>query len=473
MQNRLSHTFSFSTNSRRQTVHRLFCFVIPLVCCLFTSCKEKPEIVETPVYDWEQIKKRGEIVALMPYGATSIFDFHAQSMGYHYDLIRGFAADSNISVSIKIVPEGQLEKALLNEEGDVIAYGLPVINNPDNEISYTEQQNISQQVLIQRSGKSKLTSVLDLAGKEVYVLENTKYEQRLRNLNEEIGGGIIIKTVADSVGIDELIDRVSLGKYPFAVADEDIAQLHKIYLKNIDCSVAVSLTQRSAWGVRKNSPELLLILNEWFQHNTTKQFVAATRYNYFKRNEYFWDKKIIMFEPGKISPYDDLFKEYAKNIDWDWRLLTSLAYYESAFDPTVLSPKGATGLMQLIPQTAGLTQEELLDPERNLAASVEHIKTLTKIFSKVPDEEERIRFVLAAYNAGVGHVIDAMDLAEKNGYNRYIWTNNVDNYMRLKSNPEYYNDSVCSHGFCRGEDISDYVKNVYTRYQRYVGIGVK
>ena len=179
---------------------------------------------------------------------------------------------------------------------------------------------------------------------------------------------------------------------------------------------------------------------------------------------------ILSVQKGKISHYDPLFKKYAKEIDWDWRLLASLAYTESNFDTTAVSWAGAKGLMQLMPRTAramGVPAGMEQNPEESIKAAVKYIAATANSFSRIPDPDERIKFILAAYNAGIGHVTDAMALAEKYGKNKYIWDNNVADYILLKSNEEYFNDPVCKNGYFRGVETFNFVKEVIGRGEVY------
>ena len=166
---------------------------------------------------------------------------------------------------------------------------------------------------------------------------------------------------------------------------------------------------------------------------------------------------------GKISHYDDLFRRYAKEIGWDWRLLAPLAYTESNFNPNVVSWAGAKGLMQLMPATAramGVPPGKEQDPEESIKAAVKYIAGMQRTFSKITDKEEQAKFILAAYNSGIGHVTDAMALAEKYGRNRYIWEHHVAHFMLLKSNKEYYQDPVCKNGYARGSDTYEFVHEI-------------
>jgi len=97
--------------------------------------------------------------------------------------------------------------------------------------------------------------------------------------------------------------------------------------------------------------------------------------------------------------YDPTIRILASRYDLDPDLIKAVAYVESAFRPNAVSPKGAIGLMQLMPSTAamyGVT--ELTDPDQNLKAGARHLRTLMDEFNG------DLTLVLAAYNAGSGAV---------------------------------------------------------------------
>ena len=157
-------------------------------------------------------------------------------------------------------------------------------------------------------------------------------------------------------------------------------------------------------------------------------------------------------------------------LNWDWRLLASISYQESRFNPDVVSWAGAEGLMGIMPNTArklGVTPHELKDPDTGIRTGVDCLRRFRQGFNTIEDPNEKIKFTLAAYNAGIGHIYDAQRLAEKYGKNPQIWDDNVAEYIRLKNEPEYYNDPVCKHGYLRGSETFAYVKNVLERYAYY------
>ena len=93
---------------------------------------------------------------------------------------------------------------------------------------------------------------------------------------------------------------------------------------------------------------------------------------------------------------------------------------------------------------------------------------LNHLYRRIENFDERTNFILASYNAGSGHIGDAMNLAEKHGCPRYVWENNVDSFLVLKSLPEFYTDSVCRNGsFSDWRQTLSFVKKVKRNWRRF------
>jgi membrane-bound lytic murein transglycosylase MltF len=145
---------------------------------------------------------------------------------------------------------------------------------------------------------------------------------------------------------------------------------------------------------------------------------------------------------------------------------------ESGYKPQARSRVGAVGLMQLMPQTAEtFGVKEITSPQDNIQGGLKFLIWLDKRFKEViEDPDERLKFVLASYNVGPGHVEDAMRLAEKNNKNPHKWDDNVDYYLLNKSKPSFYNDPVVKYGYCRGEEPFHYVNDILERYTHYKNV---
>lgn len=421
--------------------------------------------------DLPEIKKRGELVALTLYSSISYFSYRGEPMGFQYELCEQFAQSLGVKLRIEVAnSKEELVRKLQSGEGDLIAYNLLVTNEQKDSLIYCGEEMLTHQVLVQRNGRNALKDVTEMPGKEIYVNPG-RYLQRLNNLNNELGGGLVIHTIPeDSLSEEDLMEWVAQGKIDYTVCDNEIARINKTYYSNLNIDLKISFNQRSSWAVRKDEPLLAQAANEWFKKDKTSKAYLASSKRYFEQSKRISHGAILSAKKGQISHYDDLFKTYAETIGWDWRLLAALAYAESNFDPTVVSWAGARGIMQLMPRTArnlGVPPGKEADPEESIKAACKLIGRLDKSFSKVKDKEERINFILASYNAGEGHIRDAMALTEKYGGDISIWEDNVEKYLKLKSHEHYFNDPVCKNGYFRGEETCRFVKNIRNQHDSY------
>ncbi|MEF9924737.1 MAG: transporter substrate-binding domain-containing protein [Muribaculaceae bacterium] len=411
------------------------------------------------------------------YSPTSYFMYKGETMGYEYDLISKFAKDKNIALNF-VVAQNMASMIELLDSGliDVIAYEIPITAEYKNKVLHCGTENITHQVLIQpkahKKGDTTITDVTQLVGKDVYVEKDSKYESRLKNLDGELGGGIKMHAInQDTLISEDLIEMVAEGSISLTIVDSDIAKLNKTYYNNIDISLEVSFPQRASWAVSKGNAWLADSIDAWSELAQNKASSKELLKRYFELSKYATSNVTFDLKNGKISQFDHLFKKYAKTIGWDWRLLAAQAYSESNFDSTVVSWAGARGIMQLMPGTArayGLGQDKITNPELNIKAAVACIKDLDKSLSKiVPNREERLKFIIAAYNSGIGHVYDAIALAKKHGKNPQIWDGNVGETILMKSNPEYFNDEVCRFGYFKGKETIAYVAKVKNFYKLY------
>ncbi|CDB10331.1 transglycosylase SLT domain protein [Bacteroides sp. CAG:633] len=445
-----------------------------LIFILFGSCRGKQgsSEAEAGFDELQQIKDSGELVVLTLYSSTSYFNYRGQEMGFQYELGEQFAKSLGVKLKVKVARNvHDLIHKLLAGEGDLIAYNLPITKEWKDSVTYCGEEIITHQVVVQRNnGKERpLKDVTELIGKDIYVKPGKHYE-RLVNLDKELGGGIHIhKVSSDSITMEDLITQVSQGKISYTIADNDVARLNRTYYPNLNIQLSISFDQRASWAVRKSSVQLAEAANRWHKENMTSPAYTVSMKRYFEHSKSVPHSPILSLREGKISHYDHLFKKYAPQINWDWRLLASLAYTESNFDSTAVSWAGAKGLMQLMPATAramGVPPGKEQNPEESIKAAVKYIASTAQSFAAVP-EEEQTKFVLAAYNSGIGHVLDAMALAEKYGKNKYIWQNNVENYILLKSDEEYFTDPVCKNGYFRGIETYNFVREVTSRYEQY------
>ncbi|MBK7131475.1 MAG: transporter substrate-binding domain-containing protein [Bacteroidales bacterium] len=457
-----------------------------LTSCSYLNPGSETNTARYNSFDLDSIRSRGKLIAVTDFNSTNYFIYKGEPMGFNYELLKSFS--DNIGIDLEIISENQLDKAfeLLNTgKADLVATGLTVNSSRKKDILFTEPIDETRQVLVQRKprnwrsltadavDKKLIRNQLGLARKTIYVQAGSSHVERLETLASELGDSInIIEVPFDS---EKLIRNVAEGLIDYTVCDENIAMVNATYYRDIDIATPVSFPQNLAWGVRKeNSEKLLHELNHWITSYKKTGSYALLYAKYFRnsRSSMIVRSDYYALSTGKVSRYDDMIKKYSGRIDWDWRLLASLICQESRFDPDVESGAGAIGLMQIMPLTGeNFGIDITASPESNMKAGIEYINWLHSIFdSKIPNEKERINFILAAYNAGPGHVLDAMKLAEKHGMDPHKWDGNVAVWLLKKSEPKYFNDEVVKNGYFRGTESVAFVSQVINRYEHYKNI---
>ena len=429
----------------------------------------------------ERILEKEKLVAITDYNSINYFVYRGKTMGYQYELLQKYAKYLGVDLDIKVDNSMSNKFRCLNQgECDIIGIDLTVTEERSKFVDFTIPHSLSRQVLVQRKPEGYrqmrsrnieeelIRNQLNLNGKTVYVQKGSSFASRLESLSNEIGGDINI--VESDYEAEHLVKLVAQGEIDYTVCDEHVAMVNSTYYDNIDIETPVSFPQKLAWAVKKGADSLRLSINEWLRDYKETPDYRMLYHKYFvsSRSSHKRNQEFHSISGGKISRYDDLIKKYSDEIGWDWRLLASLVYQESRFNPKIDSWAGAQGLMQLMPNTARrFGANNVYDPEQNIRAGVKFLEYLEKQFEKKQAEkEDRIRFVLASYNVGLGHVLDARRLAHKYEADTNSW-NAVDTFLLYKSMPKYYNDPVVKHGYCRGEETYNFVNQILDRYEHY------
>lgn len=249
----------------------------------------------------------------------------------------------------------------------------------------------------------------------------------------------------------------------------DTATLYSMLSQGDIDLIALPVGQGQKWLTRDDTPLLAHELLAWWNPQRPETIRKRNQKTHTTRRR----ARPKMADPahGIISQWDDLFVRYSAVVGWDWRLMAAMSYQESAFDPEAQSWVGARGLMQLMPNTArdlGVPEGKITDPEQNVAAAARYLKKLQSTFADIIDTQERISFMLAAYNGGARHVRDAMALTRKYGGNDQQWKQ-VAPYILKLSDPQYYRDPVVQNGYLRGSETEGYVRNILERWTEYRG----
>jgi membrane-bound lytic murein transglycosylase MltF len=244
---------------------------------------------------------------------------------------------------------------------------------------------------------------------------------------------IQIVKVDETLETEDILELLNSEAIDITVSDSHLAKIWTQILDNIVIMshLKVQKDSKIAWMVRKNNPELKSSINQFLKTHKKGTFLGNIYFNrYYKNNK--WIKNPLSDkERKKLNYYIDLFKKYAKQYNFDWMLIMALAYQESGLDHNKKSPFGAIGLMQIKPSTAAtpkISIHSVDDEENNIHAGTKYLALLRDYYFNDPNlhEKDRIRFVLAAYNAGPNKIKKVQKLAQRMGLDPNRWFRNVE-----------------------------------------------
>ncbi|TVR00916.1 MAG: lytic transglycosylase F [Spirochaetaceae bacterium] len=457
-----------------------------------SACSGAPE---TSHSDLEQIIERGHLNVITMAGPVSYFVYRGQPMGYEYELINRFA--DSIALPVQLVLADSIDEMfelLEAGEGDLIAYRLAVTAERRERVAFTDPLHYSRQVLVQRrpADATRLTrheieermirNPVHLSGQTVHVRGGAHYAERLHHLSAEIGGEIAVVEADPSLSTADLIAMVAAGTVDLTVAEQDIALLFAAAVPGLDATTPVSLEQQISWALRPETPDLMATINHWLERERQHADFFVIHRKYFVDALSFRNRinsPFLAYEPvtadratrgaPAISQWDDLLQEEAERIGWDWRQLAALVHTESRFNPRARSWMGAMGLMQLMPATARYFGAlNPFDPSQNVRAGVSFLEWLQHYWGeRIEDPEQRLRFIIASYNVGQGHVEDARRLASIHQANPDVWHAGVSDFLLAKADPRYYTHEVVQFGFARGSEPVQFVERILSLTEHY------
>ncbi len=457
---------------------RIALYTAIFLCYACQPTKETaPELHLPEPSQLEKILLKGTLDISTFYNTTDYYVYRGITRGFHYDLAQDFASYLGVNLRIAEV-NNDIDTAISRLQSgkyDLLAVSLTQTPERNKQLSFSQPFFQTGEVLVQNKGSKTIRDIADLDGKEIFIPKSatSSYKKVLQQIQDSLNIHIYV-TEIDHYSYEDLLHLVETGEINYTIIDENIAQASGISMKNIDYSLRLNDSISVSWATQSEANLLTEEINTWL-----KEVRKSGKLNYLYKR-YFENHKSVphntskyaLLKRGDISVFDPLFKQASKRLGWDWRLLAALVYTESQFDPNAESGVGAYGLMQIIPETAEqFNVFDYFQPDSNVYVGVEYLCYLDKYFSAHPiDSTERLKFILASYNAGPGHVLDAMRLAQKYGKDPSKWDNQVDYYILHKNEPLYYRAPEAKNGYCNGKQTYNYVRQVMETYNNYKNI---
>ena len=426
--------------------------------------------------DLDGMIKRGHIRVLTVYSKTfDVMDRGVQH-GATYDAFRLFeeglnkklAKDrklrqENLKVRVVFIPitRGDLLQALIQGRGDIAASNLTVTDDRQKLVDFSSAvyRNVSE-VIVSGPASPSLSSVDDLAGKEIFVRQSSSYYESLVALNRRFASeskpAIVITAAPEELEDEDLLEMVNAGLIPLVVVDNHKAIFWKQVFPNITVhdQIAVRTGGEIAWAIRKGSPELLAAVSDFtatHAQGSTLGNIVLTRY--LKNAKYVKDAASEA-ERKKFLALVQYFQRYGSEYDVDWLLMAAQGYQESQLNQAVRSKVGAVGVMQVMPATGKeLRVGDITKVEPNIHAGIKYMRfMIDNYYANEPMTKlDKALFAFASYNAGAGRIAQLRKEAVRRGLDPNVWFQNVEYVASEKI----------------GAETVTYVANIYKYYIAY------
>jgi|694.fasta_scaffold10618_13 membrane-bound lytic murein transglycosylase F len=447
-----------------------------LLLLLLNSTKIREKLDNREVQTLNSVLQQGKLTVIFENSTLSHFKNKNISLGYEYEMLKEIAKKLNLKLEVLgFEYRKEMNKALLAGKGHLIADFRAISSSHGSDFIYTVPHTWSHLSLVQRkpSKKDKKTvsvveNIYELEGKTIHVQHNSIAHKKLKYFADEYA--IEMGIVAVDQTREELIEQVSKGEIEFTVVEQEIIAANKQLYDNLEYSLQLSFAYRIAFTLRHDATELRDTINSLLgDYLISKKYTALYSKYIANETKYFHRRmNLLLLNGSQISKLDDKIRQEAQKLGWDWRLLSSLIMQESRFEAYITSSQGTFGLMQFMPRTGakyGVYPNST--PEAQVEGGAKYLAFLQNMYADVLDPVQRCKFVLASYNGGPAHVLDAKRLAKHFEEDHTDWDNVVSKYMEKLKEPEFYNHEVVRSGAYNAGHSLKYVQTVVNRYIEY------
>ena len=396
--------------------------------------------------------------------------------GLEFELLERYARWAKLK--LKVVPVEHPDSLLLwlqQGRGDVAAAQLDPNSPKKRFIAFSKPyQRVAPVLVALRSDPAlrKARSKGDVTSDTILLSRWSPFERATVDLALRNGVKPVLYTSTGTP--EEVLVEVVLGRRTGAVISEATAFTESMRFPHLSFGPRVGPTVDLAFGLRTNATALRRSLNAWLVDKKEREFVEeliGSVEGSVKQRGAFVSSKNEALGTDTISPFDSLFQLHADSLSMDWRMLAAVAFKESRFDSTAVSTQGAAGLMQMMPETAASLGVDAKDGvSGQVRGASRYLAELDTIWrSTVPAADQRMKFVLASYNSGPGHIKDAQKLARELGVDPSRWDGNVERAVLLLNKPRYFMRDCVKNGSCRGWETFSYVREVGGTFRRFRG----
>ena len=407
---------------------------------------------------YQAIQERGKLVVGTINHPISYFINGEGESGLEYELSKAFASYLNVELEMRPMESTDtLFDALDEHKIDIAAANLFYQTDKAEHFQLGPSYYSASWQLAYRKGENRPRSLAQI-NDTLVIPESSELVQILKDA--QLKHPKLRWRVDKKLTQEELLLQVAEGKIAYTLANSlDISATQQI---KPQIAVAFDLTDEMSvhWYLSNNSSnELQSALLDFMNTAIDSGLIANIEekyFNHFRQFDYVDTKSYLNSIEAILPKFEPLFTKHKGNLDW--RLLAAIAYQESHWNPDATSPTGVRGMMMLTKDTAERMKiTDRTDPEQSIKAGSEYLHWLIEQIPDSINNDDRIWFALAAYNMGLGHLLDARRLTKSLGGNADNWLD-VKKNLPLLAEKRYYTN--LKYGYARGYEAVQYVENI-------------
>lgn len=388
--------------------------------------------------------------------------------GFEKELVNSFASANGLKpVWIKAESFAQAMDMIQSGRASLLLSGPQnTLESWDNTVRGPEYMS-GRIIVAHNQWRFPLKEINDLCLTRVVVPRRNVFSSKVAGLKDELGCSMELNMV-EGTGTD-FFDTLSSREYRFGLIDELSFDLwHGFYpqvLKTHDFDTEYGYFW--IWSSRHRNLDRMLA--GFWEETIHSDYLAALQDMYFgffpPEKDSYQLRHFLRALEHRLPIYYEVITEAAREYSIDPLLLIALIYQESHFDPHAQSRTGVRGLLQITRDTADFIGiQDRLDPFESIRGGVRYLDFLLERVENTGAESwDKWFFTLAAYNQGLGHLYDAMELAERKGKNNLSWFELKQVYPLL-SYTRYF--ETLPRGYARGFEAVSFVENI--RYYYYI-----
>ena len=421
---------------------------------LVSGCTEK----EQP----KSIKEQGTLRIVSRNGPTSYFEDRTGATGFEYELVRLFAEYLDVELEVTVLHSlEEIFASLENNSVHLAAAGLTITEERQQRFNFSPAYMQIKQYVLYRAGTKRPKSPEELIASKITVMAQSSHNEILSQLKLD-HPELQWRTATDVETVD-LLDMLAGGEIDYTILDSNEYIANRGFYPRLNIAFEIGKPGQLAWALPGTitTPGLTDDLAAFFKEindNSSLRQLEERFYGHSKQVNRIGSLTFNQAVEQRLPKYKNMIEEVATEYGINWRLLASISYQESHWNPRAKSPTGVRGMMMLtLPTAREMNIKNRLDAEQSLRGGARYFN---KILQRLPDrvkEPDRTWFALAAYNVGMGHLEDARKITESRGGNPSKWAD-VKDSLPLLSKHRWYKDT--KHGYARGNEPVTYVQNI-------------